>query len=56
MNFIEYEMQKVKKLSAEQCCWKLFSLTGQVNYYLLYSAISDVEKEHTWTNLESPEL
>lgn len=56
MNFMEYEKQKVKQLSCEDLSWKLFALTGQVNYYLLYSSLNDVQKEHKWTSSKSAEL
>lgn len=55
MNFIEYEKEKVKALSAEQVCWKLFKLTGQINYYMLFNAINSVEKEQQWENTKSQE-
>ena len=57
MNFIEYEKQKVLSLTASECCFKLFQLTGQINYIMLYSAIEQVNtKELLWKNSEFREL
>ena len=57
MNLKDYEKQKVKNLTARECTWKLFTLTGQINYYLLHSAIeNEGKKEHLWRSTKSPEL
>lgn len=56
MNFIDYEKIKLSEKSPEEICWKLFELTGQVNYYLFYRALQGAELEQEWTNLESKEL
>lgn len=56
MNIMDYEKQKIKNWSTEQLTWKLFELTGQVNYFMLFHAITEMEKEQKWTNTESKEL
>lgn len=57
MNFIEYEKQKVSQLSPQELSWKLFSVTGQINYYMLFHSLNESQKEHEpWKNLNSREL
>lgn len=56
MNFMEYEKMKVSKMSAQDVSWKLFCLTGNINYYLLFSALKYPKKELIWENTELREL
>ncbi len=48
--------KKVEEMSVEELCWNLFKITGQINYMLLFSALTDLEKGNTWKNIESPVL
>lgn len=41
MNFMDYEKNKIKQLSAAELVWKLFELTGGVNYARLHLALTN---------------
>lgn len=55
--YLDYVSKKAKEMSAMELSWHLFKMTGQINYYLLFSAMKKMDKELTWDrNLESREL
>jgi len=55
MDLNKYQ-QYIKTLPVDFLVWELFKKTGNINYYLLYSAITSPQKELKWKNSKSLEL